>query len=268
MKYKLIAVDIDGTLLNSEGKLTEVTRSAIRKAVDAGAVFTISTGRPVQGVTSLVEEIGLDLPLITYNGSMVLKAKTREIIYSRTMTDKDAKMVYQTAVEWDVNMILWSDNKLYSTRDNEKSRYYSHITKTELNIIENFEDIKAGITKILWYEEPEVLKDFLVELDKLLDKDSVVFHTSRPYFLEFVDKGASKAIAIEKLGEEYGIKREEIIAIGDSYNDISMISYAGLGVAMNNAPDDIKAIADYITKSCDEDGVAHVIREFILGEEE
>lgn len=265
MTYKLIAVDIDGTLLNSKGELTQKTKEKIVEAVNEGVVFTISTGRPIQGVMPLVEKIGLDIPLITYNGSMVLKAKTMEIIYSRSLMAEDSKKIFQIGSDWDMTMMIWSDNKLYSNKENEKSGHYSQITNTPLIVVKSMEEVEAGVTKFLWYEDENKIKEFMPDLIGRLNSKTVSVHTSRPYFLEFVDSMASKAIAIEKLGEVYDIKREEVIAIGDSYNDISMLEYAGMGIAMDNAPDDIKKIADYVTKSCDDDGVAHAIDRFIFG---
>ena len=265
MTYKLIAVDIDGTLLNSKGELTQITKDKILKAVDNGVVFTISTGRPIQGVMPLVEKIGLDIPLITYNGSMVLKANTMEVLYSRTLENSDSRQIYTIGEDWDITMMIWSDNKLYSNKDNKKSNYYSEITNTPLILVNSLEEVSKGVTKFLWYEDEDKIKKFMPELMERLKSETVSVHTSRPYFLEFVDRMASKAIAIEKLSEVYDIKREEVIAIGDSYNDISMLEYAGMGVAMENAPEDIKKIADYITKSCDEDGVAYAIDKFIFG---
>ncbi|MBF7096495.1 Cof-type HAD-IIB family hydrolase [Alkalibacter mobilis] len=265
MKYKLIAVDIDGTLLNSQGILTQKTKEQIRRAHEAGVIFTISTGRPIQGVMPLVEEIGLDIPLITYNGAMVLKANTHEIIYEKSLINESALKIYKMGLKIDTTMILWSENKLYSNVDNEKSRFYSGLTNTPMEVIDDIGRLKENITKIIWYENDIKVLELMDMLDREFEDKRVVYHPSRPYFLEFVDSEASKAIAIAKLGEIYGIRREEIIAVGDSYNDISMIEFAGLGVAMDNAPKIIKDKADYITKSCDDDGVAHVIDKIIFG---
>ncbi len=130
-------------------------------------------------------------------------------------------------------------------------------------IINNMEQlIENGVTKILWYDEVEKIEQYKNEIGRYLS-DNVNFHPSRPYFMEFVDKYASKAIAMERLGQYYGIKQSEMIAVGDGFNDLSMIEYAGLGVAMANSPDEVKERADYITLSNEEDGVAHVIHEFI-----
>jgi Cof subfamily protein (haloacid dehalogenase superfamily) len=141
---------------------------------------------------------------------------------------------------------------------------YKSISGVEPVLAENTRQLaEKGVTKILWSDEVEKIEQYNREVGKHLS-DNVNFHPSRPYFLEFVDINASKAIAMERLGEYYGIDRSEMIAVGDGYNDLSMIEYAGLGVAMANSPDYVKEKADYITLSNEEDGVAHVINKFIL----
>lgn len=263
MDYKLIAVDIDGTLLNSQGILTEKTKKAIQKAVDAGIVFVICTGRPIQGVKSLNEEINRDLPFITYNGAMIIKGKSKEILYERSLPKHLAKEVYNLGSKWDTTIIVWSDNKLYINNESEKAKEYSKSINTSYIKIENINEISAEITKVLWYDDHEKLAKYQDDFKDKIDK-RIVHHFSRPHYLEFVDEKATKGIAIQKLCEHYGFDIAQTIAIGDGYNDLSMIKEAGLGVAMENAPDEIKKHANYITTSCDQDGVAHVINEFVL----
>lgn len=264
MTYKLMAVDIDGTLLNSQGILTEETRKAIISGVEKGLIFTISTGRPLQGVEYFNRLLNLDLPYITYNGAMVIMGKSKEILYEQNLSSEDANHIIDLGKKYGTTIIIWADNKLFVTELTERVQRYKEISNVEPIVINDLQKlVKAGATKILWYDEIEKIEKYHMEVGKYLN-DSVNFHTSRPMFLEFVDKKASKAIAMEKLGEHFGIKRGEMIAVGDGYNDLSMIEYAGLGVAMANAKDAIRKKADFITLSNDEDGVAHVINRFIL----
>jgi len=261
-----MAVDIDGTLLNSLGELTEETRKAIKSGIEGGLIFTISTGRPLQGAEYLNEVLNLDLPYITYNGAMVIMGKSKEILYEQNLSSEDANRIIDLGEKYGTTIIIWADNKLFVTELNERVQKYKKISKVEPIVTGDLHKlIKAGVTKILWYDEIVKIESFQSEIGKYLN-DSVNFYTSRPMFLEFVDKKASKAIAMEKLGEHFGIKRSEMIAVGDGYNDLSMIEYAGLGVAMANAKDAIKEKADFITLSNDEDGVAHVINMFILNQ--
>ena len=265
MLYKLMAVDIDGTLLDSNGNLTNETIKAIRLGVEKGLIFTICTGRSIQGVKKLNDMIGLDLPYITYNGAMVVKGKSREILHEQKMSYSDAKTVYELGEKNNTTIVVWNDNKLYVNKMNEMVFKYGEINDTKAILIHNIDEVvKNGATKILWYDEARVIEKFEKEVGKYLGC-SINYHTSRPIFLEFVDVNASKAIALERLRAYFGIKQSEIIAVGDGANDISMIEYAGLGIAMDNASQVVKQKADYITLSNDEDGVAHVIYKFILG---
>lgn len=264
MIYKLMAVDIDGTLLNDRGELTENTKKAIGQAVEKGLIFTIASGRPIQGIEGLNKALNLDVPFITYNGAMVVLGKSKKILYEQKLSQDDARDIIKLGKQYETAIMIWKDNRLYVPELNERVEKYKSISSVEPILVENTDKlIENGVTKILWYDEVEKIEQYQREIGKYLS-DNVNFHPSRPYFLEFVDKNASKAIAMEKLGEYYGIDRSEMIAVGDGYNDLSMLEYAGLGVAMANSPDDVKEKADYITLSNEEDGVAHVIRKFIL----
>lgn len=259
-----MAVDIDGTLLDSKGNLTEATRKAITAGVEKGLIFTISTGRPIQGVEYLNRLLNLDLPYITYNGAMVITGKSKEILYEQKLSSEDATRIVRLGEKYGTTIVIWADNKLFATELNERVQKYKEISGVEPTVVKDLQQLADhGVTKILWYDEIDKIDRYQSEVGKYVG-ENVNFHTSRPMFLEFVDKKASKAIAMEKLGEHFGIKRSEMIAVGDGYNDLSMIEYAGLGVAMANAKDAIKEKADFITLSNDEDGVAHVINKFVL----
>lgn len=264
MKYKLLAADIDGTLLNNNREITERTKTAIHKAIDRGIVFTISSGRPIQGVEMITRRLEVDIPVITYNGAMIITATGKKVIYNCTMREEDVLLVERLGRERNTTIAIWSDNQLYVNRQDERAAKYSQLSGTQPKLYSDVRElIGKGINKLLWYDEIERINTFEREMHDKVGK-SVNFHTSQPFFLEFVDINASKAIALEKLGEFYGINREEMIAVGDGFNDLSMISYAGLGVAMENAPEEIKKQADFVTLSNEENGVAYLIERFIL----
>lgn len=264
MTYKLMAVDVDGTLLDSNSNLTEGTKKAIKLGVEKGLIFAISTGRPIQGVEHFNQILNLDLPFITYNGAMVVMGNSRKVLYEQKLSAQNAKEILELGRKYNTTVMIWADNKLFVTEINDRTNKYKEISKVEPILVKDVDKlIKNGATKILWYDEIEKIDKYQSEVGKYLD-NRVNYHTSRPMFLEFVDINASKAIAMEKLGEYYGIKQSEMIAVGDGYNDLSMIEYAGLGVVMANAKDAIKEKADFVTLSNDEDGVAHVIYKFVL----
>jgi hypothetical protein len=196
---------------------------------------------------------------------MVVMGKSKKILYEQKLTPEDAKNVYLLGEKYNTTIIVWTNNILYVNQFNEKSKKYGELCNTQPILMKDIDEVmKEGVTKVLWYDEVELIERYQEEVGKFLSS-SINHHTSRPFFLEFVDKNASKAIAMEKLGKHYGIEQSEMIAVGDGFNDLSMMEYAGLGVAMANAKDVIKEKADYVTLSNDENGVAHVIYKFVLG---
>lgn len=264
--YKLIAVDIDGTLLDSNKNLAAATINAIHQAVAQGVIFTICTGRPIQGVEPLIAKIGLDLPFITYNGAMIVKGKSKEILYDLKMSAEDVKTVMRLGERLGATNLLWVNNQLYADPLNKSAINYANISKTPPHPVDDLEALLTqGVTKVLWCDEVATINRWHDTVGPFLTK-TINYHTSQPFLLEFVDREASKAKSLARLGAFYGIKQEEIIAIGDGFNDLSMIKYAGLGVAMANAPEAIKQQADYVTLSNDENGVVYVIKRFVLGD--
>ena len=263
--YRLIAVDMDGTLLNNKKEITHATLDGINKMISKGFVFCLSTGRPYYGVKKYCEEIDGDIPLILYNGAIVTFSKTNKVLLSTNLTADQSKRIIDIINHYDGTFIFWSNEKLYVNKINDYTTNYFGISKATPTLIDKDFIIPHGeITKIIWFDEAEKL----VEYQKTVLKDikDVNFFTSQPIFLEFVSQGISKAKAMEIIGKFYGISVSEMIAIGDGCNDIPMLEYAGLGVAMANADSLVKDKADYITSSNEEDGVLKVINEFILKE--
>ena len=262
MKYSLLAVDMDGTLLNSNKTIDEDTIEAINRLVDNDILFVIATGRAPRAILEY-KNIIFNAPIISYNGALVIDAKTQKILYEQTMLYESAKLVYELGSKLNATMCIWANNILYSNAANEFIDYYKSIYKIEPIFVHDFSLLKEkNITKIVWLDKPINIEKFkLICEDKLKVVNSFV---SAPYLLEFVDIKATKGNALKFIGELYHIPQNKIAAIGDSYNDLSMIDYAGLGVAMDNASLEIKKHANYITLSNDEGGVKHVIDNIIL----
>lgn len=266
--YKLIALDMDGTLLNTEKKITENTKKALKKAEEKGVKVVLASGRPLSGITKFLEELDLmkgDDYALSFNGGIVINSKTEEIINSSLLKGSDLKYLYNISKELGVNIHAFSVKEGLITP--KMSQYTQHecdingieATIKDLNEVEDDEDI----VKVMMIDPQEILDKAIEKLPKdLYDKYSVF--KSAPFFLEFTNKEVDKGKGLKKLGEYLGIKQEEIIACGDAGNDLSMIKYAGLGVAMENATEDVKKAADYITLSNDNDGIAHVVEKFIL----
>ena len=262
MKYSLLAVDMDGTLLNSNKAIDEGTIEAINKLVDNDILFVIATGRAPRAILEY-KDINFNAPIISYNGALVIDAKTQKVLYEKTMPYESAKLVYELGSKLNATMCIWANNVLYTNSQNEFIDFYKSIYKIEPIFVCDFSILKEkNITKIVWLDKPSNIEKFKVICeDELKVVNSFI---SAPYLLEFVDIEANKGNALKFIGELYHIPQSEIVAIGDSFNDLSMIDYAGLGVAMDNASLEIKKHAKYVTLSNDEGGVKHVIDNIIL----
>lgn len=264
MKYKLVAADMDGTLLGSDGKISEGNLMAIKEACDKGLIFVASSGRPVPGIKKFDFFRESGSPAIVYNGAKIFDIKNDRLLYCRELEPEDAALNLKLGRQLNTTMCVWSNEQLYCNVINEKTDKYKRISGVEPILFDDDEAlVSQGITKILWYDEIDVIQKFIKKMDEI-SFISLSYCTSNPAFLEFTDSRVSKAAAMEKLGEIYGISADEMIAIGDGENDLSMIEYAGLGVAMENASDFVKSKADYITDSNDNDGVAAVLKKFCI----
>ena len=268
MKYKLVAMDMDGTLLNSKLSITIDTLFAIKKAMGQGVKFTISTGRPLLGIKKYVEILGIDSPVITYNGAMVVDPITEKILFKKDLIPSDARKILELGKKHDVLMCIWSNGNLYANRLDGNLENYRNLSGAVPVALDDFEQVvNDGISKILWINEEDKINQYIKEIDPSMF-ENVTYVTSQPIFLEFFNRDVNKGVALNFIAETLGVLQEEVVAVGDGLNDYEMISYAGLGVAMGNAHPKIKKIAKYITATNDEDGIADVIYELILTSKE
>ena len=262
MNYKLIATDMDGTRLDREGKIPETTAAAVQKLVESGVIFTLSTGRPIQGIEKYIEQLHLKGPMITYNGAEIVDAETHRILYKKDLLLSDAERIFSLGQRFGTNVIIWGDGRLFANNSSERIVKYCERVSLNPVVIKDMADLgDVSVTKILWADEAETIARVQEEIAEE-SFNEVTFCTSTPRLLEFFNKNVSKAEAMRRIGEMCGITREEMIAVGDGQNDISMIQYAGLGVAMENASDEVKSHADYITASHREEGVLRLIEKF------
>lgn len=266
--YKLIALDMDGTLLNEKKQVTQRTKDAIWAAKDKGVTVVLATGRPIEGVHRYLEELnmlGENDFVLSYNGSLVQKTKNKEIISKMTLKGSDATYLYNLSNELNVNIHAFSENEgLITPKENKYTNVEADINRINFKEF-NFDNIDAEdvMVKIMMIDEPEILQKAVDKLPKeIYEKYTVV--RSAPYFLEFLNKEANKGTGLELLAKHLGVKREEIITMGDAGNDLHMVEYAGMGIAMGNAFDEIKEIANYITDTNENDGVAKAIEKFVL----
>jgi Cof subfamily protein (haloacid dehalogenase superfamily) len=267
--YKLVAIDIDGTLMNDRKEITKEVNDAIQAAKAKGVKVVICTGRPIVGVQSIIEELKLndeDDYVITFNGALVQNTHTYDVETQITLKYENLKELYELSVKLESPLHYFDTENLY-TPNKEISPYTiheAHINQIPLHyrpIDEVPEDMT--IPKVMFIDEPERLNTHIGKIPEEF-WDKYTFVKSTPFFLEILDPSAGKGNAVKQLAEKLGIKREEVICIGDGENDLSMIEYAGCGVAMGNAESIVKEAAQFHTLSNNENGVAHAIEKLVL----
>jgi len=262
--YKLIAIDIDDTLLTDDLIVTDGTRAALAAAAEQGVFVTLATGRMFPSAKKIAAQIELNVPIITYQGSLIKTLFDEQVLYERSVPTDAARELYQFCQEHKLHLQLYIDDVLYVEEDNDKARGYSALSKIPFVVEPNFDELlKRPSTKMLIIDEPDYLDQVAEQLKGLIG-ETVHITKSKPHYLEFTHKEGTKGHAISFMAEHIGCSLDEVIAIGDSWNDHEMIEVAGLGVAMGNALPKLKEIADYVTASNNDEGVRQVIEQFVL----
>lgn len=259
MKYKLIVSDLDGTLLDSKRNVSIRTVNLIQEFISKGGVFTFATGRMESSIEKYVDSVKVSMPAIIYNGSKIADIKTGKTIYEETLDYNLAKTALKVSREYDWDVLLYLDKKIYVNKITNVIEEYMFKDGVQCEGVEELHDfLKLPPTKILIIGDP---CNFIVYVDRLSKEISCPLNyvISEYNYLEILPDKVSKGNALRKLAEKLEIPMEQVIAIGDNLNDISMIKTAGLGIAVENAHDDVKKAADFITRSNDEEGVAEVL---------
>ena len=258
MSIKLVAVDIDGTLLNNQKEITPEVFSAVQDAKAAGVKIVIATGRPIAGVQKLLEELELNQPdnyVVTFNGGLVQDTVTGQELIKETLLGR----------KLGVHMHAITKDGIYTANRNigKYTVYESNLVSMPIFYRTPEEMTNKEIVKCMYIDEPEILDAAIAKLPpELAEKYTLV--KSAPFYLEIVKKTVNKGAAILHLAEKLGLSKEQTMAIGDEENDRAMLEAVGSPVVMENGKEELKKIAKYITKSNDESGVAHAIREWVL----
>lgn len=269
MQYKVLVLDIDGTLTNSKKEISPKTHSAIRRLQEAGVVVVIASGRPTYGVVPMAEALELEKYggyILSYNGGKIVNCKTNEVIFNQALPKGWMGKLAQMAKEHNCEIMSYDGDHIITTNGEDPyCKLESGVTHLPIMEVPSFAayDEREGFraNKCLVLADGDHLAKVEPVFAKALEQEFGVFR-SEPFFLEIVPKGVDKAYSLSKLLEHLGYTKEEMVACGDGYNDVSMIAYAGVGVAMANAQPPVKEAADFITRSNDEDGVAYAIEKF------
>lgn len=279
LKYKMLVSDMDYTLLNKEKKISERNREAIRRAIEKGVHMIVATGRIYTSAKVYAKLLGVSTPIIASNGAIIREAAfnspedTERTIYMNILRAEAVLDMIKLSHKYGLVCHFFTEDTIYaermasiSLRYTEWNKYLGKEDQVKIRIVDDME-------KAFMQDKIEILKAVVVDEDSAkiqgLRKDIeatgiVSVSQSMKNNLEVMNRGVTKGNAVKRLAEMLGIDREEIIAIGDNENDISMIEYAGLGIAMANAEESLKNAADYITGDYQEDGVAEAIEKFIL----
>lgn len=268
--YEIIVLDLDGTLTNRDKIITPRTNRALMEAQERGKKIVLASGRPTCGVMPLAKELELERfggYILSFNGGVITDCGSGEILFGRLLPLEGNQKIVALAEKEQVGVVSYSeDYKTLLTNHSESP--YARLEQTINHMdIQQVDDMAARITyqvpKFLMVEDGDYLAMVEPRVKAALGKNYSVYR-SEPYFLEILPRGIDKGQSLERLLSLIGLKREQMIACGDGYNDLTMIQYAGLGVAMANAVLPARKAADYITLSNDEDGVAHVVEKFML----
>lgn len=271
LKYKILVLDIDGTLTNSKKEIPPRTKSAILKAQEKGAIVALASGRPSPGITHVANELELDRfggYVLSFNGGVITNYQTKEVIFEKVLPDGVIPVLYEEAKKAGVAIVSYLDDAIVTeTPEAKYIDYEAFLNHMKVVKVDDFVDtLRSPVTKCLMVGDPEILVKEEERLKKKLGDRLNVFR-SEPFFLEIMPQNIDKAYSLNKLLKHLKMTREEMIACGDGFNDRSMIEFAGLGVAMCNAQPEVKTVADLVTLTNDEEGVALVVEDYMLKEE-
>lgn len=262
--YRIIALDLDGTLTNHDKVVTPRTRQALLKAQDQGGIIVLASGRPTYGIVPVAECLELDKRggyILSYNGGNIVNAQTGEKLFSQFLPDDVIPILYQYAKEHRHALLGYVGNEIITEMpDDPYVKEESRINKMNIRQVDDLTDaLEPHPTKLLMTGEPSDMIKAENELAEILEGKMDIFR-SAPFFLELVPKGIDKAQSLLRLLGKINLTPADLMAFGDGYNDLSMLKLAGMGVAMANAAPEVRAEADCVTLSNEEDGIAVALK--------
>lgn len=269
-KEKVLVLDIDGTLTNSKKEITPSTKAAIQDIMKKGHKVILASGRPTPGMRRYEQELELEKYggyLLSFNGARIVNCRSGEIVYQRTLPLILLPGLYAFAKKHGCGLITYLANTVISAFEpDEYIELEARINGLPVKPVDNFLDfVDFEINKCLMTIDGDTAAVLERELQERYGEMASIYR-SEPFFIEIMPKNVDKASSLDRMLQAIGQKRENTVCCGDGYNDISMIKYAGVGVAMGNAQPVVKEAADYITATNDEDGLVQVINEFFRSE--
>lgn len=268
MNYKMIVLDLDGTLTNRDKVITDRTKRALMEAQKRGKIVVLASGRPTYGVVPLAEELELERYggyILSFNGGSIMDCRTGEVVYQKRLPIDANRRIVELAMEERVDIMTYHKSLILTNNaDCPYVKLESDINHLNVMQVDNLADyVDFEVPKFLMTDDGDYLAMVEARVKAALGRNFSVYR-SEPFFLEILPRGIDKAQSLAQLISMLGIEQEEMIACGDGYNDLSMIQFAGLGVAMENAVLPVRNAADYVTGSNNDDGVAQVVEKFLL----
>ena len=263
MKYKMLVIDMDDTLLTDDHKVSDENKEMLLKAQEKGVHVILASGRPTPAMTAYAKELQMDSYMISYNGAVITDLKEDKVLFEQTLTQEQIHELYDYSLKSKTHIITYLDGEVVSETSSEYIDIELNITGLEHNKVSDFKAaVNSSAVKCILLEEPSYLKEVEKDLKKAMPHLSVSM--SKPFFLEVAQNGIDKAASIKILAEKLNILQSEIIAVGNAGNDLTMIEYAGLGVWVDNVTPELRDKGDVIVASNNNHGVAEVVRRFIL----
>jgi len=258
---KITAFDMDGTLLRSDNTLSERTVKAVRAVQKAGVTPILATGRSYESLKPYKERLGIDAPLICYNGAAVIDAATEQPVFSHILDEQDARAIIDIARKHHVHLQAFHDFALVYEKTRDESQFYERHTGLSGSVVNYDEMGELRFLKAMFVGEHEVLEEIADEV-KAVCGERVYGVFSLPFFFEMMHPNAGKLNALRESAAYLGVKREEVMVFGDGHNDLDMLTWAGIGVAMENAAEEVLSAVPYRALSNDADGVARFLEEY------
>lgn len=269
MNYQLLTLDLDGTLTNSRKEITPATRQALIDIQKIGKKVVLASGRPTYGVVPLARQLDLQVYggyILGFNGGQITDCRSGKMIYNKTLPANCIRPVFELVKKHpEAALITYHEDEILAgMQPNQYTELESRINHMPIRVLDDLpSEIHFPINKLLVTGEPSVMEVIEKELKKVFHS-ALNIYRSDPFFVEVMPQKIDKAYSLHRLVTSIGLNADNVICCGDGYNDITMIEYAGLGVAMENAQPLVRKTADYITRSNDDDGVLHVIRSFMM----
>lgn len=269
MKYKLLVLDIDGTLLNGKKQISHRTKVALLKAQQLGVQIVLASGRPTYGVWPIAKALEMDINggyILSYNGGQIINAQTKELLFEKRIDPQMLPLLERLAKKNGFPIFTYHENRIITnTPKNKRIRNEAKLNEMEIDAVTGFaESIHFSPCKCMVVGEDAQALDGLRRYMKKHLAGTLDLFPSEDYFLEIVPQSIDKANTLSVLADKLNIEKDAIIAVGDGVCDVTMIQIAGFGVAMGNAQISVKSCADYVTGTNDEDGVASVVERHIL----